>query len=171
MLYVHTKNYKYIFFVCFHRPRTGPIPPALNPPPDKAITIYFSAILPKAAWEWDNKSSSVYMRFMGAHFNTHDVGPGRVAKYVYESREILHAYHMFSYCRHGVDDLFIVNFPVTMDVGVLTSLGNIFYKYVVFSPRMEEVGHPYEYLHGAPHGDGRTNRVLRIPKTKCVPQG
>ena len=76
-----------------------------------------------------------------------------------------------SYCRHCVDDLFIVNFRVTMDVGVLTSLGNIFYKYIVFSRRMEEVGHPYEYLHGAPNGGGHTNRVLKIPKNKCVPQG
>ena len=79
----------------FSSPRTGPIPPALNPPPDKAITIYFSAMLPKAAWEWDNKSS-VYIRFMGAVFKTRDVGPGHVAKYVYKSKEIyMHAHHNF----------------------------------------------------------------------------
>ena len=156
----------------FSRPRTGPIPPALNPPPDKAITIYFSAILPKAAWEWDNTTSSVYIRFMGADFNTRDVGPGYVAKYVYKSRQIyICVLIIIISCRHGVDDLFIVNFPVTMHVDMLTSKRNIFYKYVVFSHRMEEVGHPHEYLHGAPHGDGHTNRVLRIPENKCVPGG
>ena len=47
----------------------------------------------------------------------------------------------------------------------------ILYKYVVFSRRMEEVRHPYEYLYGAPYGDHATNRMLRIPSDKCYPGG
>ena len=134
-----------------NRPRLGPMPSAFDPPQDKAVTITFSAVLPKDAWEWDNKSSSVYMRFMGADLNTRDVGPGA--------------------CRHLVDDQFLVMFTVKMHVDMLTSKRNIFYKYVVFSRRMEEVGHPHEHLHGAPYGTGFTNRVLKITQSNLVPGG
>ena len=127
------------------------MPSAFDPPQDKAVTILFSAVLPKDAWEWDNKSSSVYMRFMGADLSTRDVGPGA--------------------CRHLVDDQFLVIFTVKMHMDMVASKGNIFYKYVVFSHRMEEVGHPHEYLHGAPYGAGLTNRVLKIPQNKLTPGG
>ena len=147
----------YIFFFTHvhlypcNRPRVGPMPTAFKPPQDKAVTILFSAVLPKDAWEWDNKSSSVYMRFMNADLNTRDIGP--------------------SACRHLFDDQFLVVFTVKMHMNMLASKGNIFYKYVVFSCRMKEVEHPYEFLHGSPYGDGHTNRVLRIPQSKLVPGG
>ena len=65
-----------------------------------------------------------------------------------------------------------MKFTVQMHVDLFTGKEGIFYKYVVFSRRMEEVGHPYEYLHGAPYGDGGfTNRVLRVPKNKHIPGG
>lgn len=72
----------WLLCICIFRPRTGPVPPALNPPQEKAMTIYFSAILPMEAWEWDNTTSSVYMRFENSDLNACDVGPGCVAKYV-----------------------------------------------------------------------------------------
>ena len=127
------------------------MPSALDPPQDKAVTILFHAVLPKDAWEWDNKSSSVYMRFMDADLNTCDIGPDT--------------------CRHLADEQILVEFTVKMHIDMLASKGNIFYKYVVFSRRMEEVGHPYEYLHGAPYGAGHTNRVLKVPQSKLVPGG
>ena len=126
------------------------MPSAFEPPLEKAVTILFSAVLPKEAWEWDNKSSSVYMRFMGVDLHARDIGPGA--------------------CRHLADDQFLVMFTVKMHMDMLASK-DIFYKYVVFSRRMEEVGHPYEYLHGAPYGAGLTNRVFRIPRNKLVPGG
>ena len=87
---------------------------------------------------------------MGVDLNTRDIGPGA--------------------CRHLVDDQFLVMFTVKMHMDMLASKG-IFYKYVVFSRRMEEVGHPHEFLHGAPYGTGLTNRVLKIPQNKLVPGG
>ena len=42
---------------------------------------------------------------------------------------------------------------------------NLLYKYVVFSRRMEQVEHPYEYLHGR---GGFINRALKIPRNKCI---
>ena len=51
--------------------------------------------------------------------------------------------------------------------------GGLSYKYVVFSKRMEEVGHPYEYLYGTPftYTSGDTNRVLKLPEEKIFPSG
>ena len=62
----------------------------------------------------------------------------------------------------------MVEFVVPMQVDCRDG---IFYKYVVFSRRMEEVGHPYEYLHGAPHVNEHTNRALTVPKKKRTPGG
>lgn len=63
-----------------------------------------------------------------------------------------------------------MNFEIEMNLDVLMSGENILYKYIVFSRRMEEVGHPYEYLHGT--RNGHTNyRVLNIPRKKIVPGG
>ena len=46
------------------------------------------------------------------------------------------------------------------------------YKYVVYSPRMNEVGHPYEFLHGAPPYDHpRNNRLLKVPEQKLCQGG
>lgn len=48
------------------------------------------------------------------------------------------------------------------------------YKYVVFSPRVDVVGHPFEKLHGAPYSapDGaENNRLLRLPEDKLKPGG
>ena len=45
------------------------------------------------------------------------------------------------------------------------------YKYVVYSPRMIAVGHPFEKLHGAPYSGSENNRLLRLPEDKLRPGG
>ena len=66
--------------VNIYRPFTGPLPPALDPPKDKAITVCFYAILPKAAWEWDDSTSEIYIRFMDVELGhrSYDLGPGKI---------------------------------------------------------------------------------------------
>ena len=65
----------------------------------------------------------------------------------------------------------MVTFVVPILVDLFAAEKGVFYKYVVFSRRMEEVGHPYEYLHGAPNVSGLTNRALKVPRNKCIPGG
>ena len=45
------------------------------------------------------------------------------------------------------------------------------YKYVVYSPKTNQIGHQYEYLHGAPPCDNPNNRLLRVPEEKLRPGG
>ena len=83
---------------------------------------------------------------------------------------------LLSHCNHTHardtgDGLIVVKFVAKMDVNVFQSRNRILYKYVVFSRRMEEVGHPYEYLYGAPYGNHLTNRMLRVHPNICKSQG
>ena len=57
-------------------------PAGFNPPDNSTITIHFNALLPKAAWEWDDSTSEVYMRFMHKDLGEwkYDFGPGEVGK-------------------------------------------------------------------------------------------
>ena len=46
------------------------------------------------------------------------------------------------------------------------------YKYVVYSPKTNKIGHQYECLHGAPPYESYyNNRLLRVPKEKLGPGG
>ena len=46
------------------------------------------------------------------------------------------------------------------------------YKYVVYSSKTNQIGHQYEYLHGAPPYDNpNNNRLLRVPMEKLGPGG
>ena len=61
------------------RPRTGPLHPLLDPSKQKAMKVKFLTILPREAWEWNDKST-VYIRFMlGEKYR--DIGPGIIARY------------------------------------------------------------------------------------------
>ena len=73
--------------------------------------------------------------------------------------------------RDAGDGLFVVEFDVKMHTDVFKKAEAIFYKYVVFSCRMQEVGHPYEYLHRVPAGGSHTNRALKVPNNKRAPGG
>ena len=68
--------------VNIYRPFTGPLPSALSPPKDKAITVHFNAILPKAAWGWDDSTSEIYIRFMDVELGhkSYDLGPGEIKR-------------------------------------------------------------------------------------------
>lgn len=130
-------------------PHLGTMLSAFNPPHDKAINMYFKAILPKRAWEWDN--SGVFLQFMHLGSNT-CIGPGSF--------------------RTVDDHLLLVEFDVKMDIDVLYGNEYIFYKYSVLSRRTR---HTYEYLHGV-HTKGMVetrliNRALKIDQSKCFPGG
>lgn len=46
------------------------------------------------------------------------------------------------------------------------------YKYVVYSPRSNSIGHQFEFLHGAPPCESLdSNRLLKIPQDKLEPGG
>ena len=79
VLSVH-RSTSILMCVNIYRPFTGPLPPALDPPKDKAITVHFNAILPKAAWEWDDSTSEIYIRFMDVELGhgSYDLGPGKI---------------------------------------------------------------------------------------------
>ena len=67
----------------------------------------------------------------------------------------------------------IFKFAVSVDIDLLKSkmpYRGLSYKYVVFSKRMEEVGHPYEYLYGN-NTTGDTNRVLKLREEKIFSTG
>ena len=74
-------------------------------------------------------------------------------------------------CRDAGDGLFIVKFKVRIHVNVFRNREALMYKYVVFSRRNKEVGHPYEYLYGAQYGSGTKNRALMIPQGRVVSGG
>ena len=77
----------------------------------------------------------------------------------------------FVVCRDAGNGYFVVTFVARMDVNVFKNRNGLLYKYVVFSRRMEETGHPHEYLYGAPSGNQFTNRMLKVPVNKCQPGG
>lgn len=52
------------------------------------------------------------------------------------------------------------------------SRGGIPYKYVVYSPRTNSVGHQFEFLHGVyPYESPENNRLLKIPNDKIKMDG
>ena len=123
---------------------------AFRPPHDKAISIYFKALLPKKAWDSDKNSVFIWLMY----FNV-SIGPGSL--------------------RRVDDDLHLVEFVVNMHIDVFSSCDYILYKYYLTSHRTEEVKHSYEYLHGARIkgiADTRLiNRALKIDQSKCLPGG
>ena len=75
-------------------------------------------------------------------------------------RDAGHGFHIVRY-----DMKVNSEFMVSLKIGLS-------YKYVVYSPKINKVGHQFEYLHGAPPYDNpNSNRLLRVPKDKLVPGG
>ena len=55
---------------------------------------------------------------------------------------------------------------------ILKYRGGIPYKYLVYSPRADTSGNPYEYLYGTPPYDsGKINRLLKISEVKLEQGG
>ena len=71
-----------VFFFPCDRPLTSPVPPGFSPQVNVAITVQFNVILPKAAWEWDDTTSCVYMRFKHKDLGNwnFDFGPGELVR-------------------------------------------------------------------------------------------
>ena len=66
--------------------------------------------------------------------------------------------------------LFVVEMKTKLSIDYLKHKETILYKYVVFS-HQSEAENPYEFLYGAPHGGGLTNRALRLPYNSHSPGG
>ena len=66
-----------------YRPQTERVPDGFCSSSNKAaVTIIFNAVLPKGAWEWDDDTSRVYMRFSNLHLGmwNYDFGPGTLVR-------------------------------------------------------------------------------------------
>ena len=72
--------------------------------------------------------------------------------------------------RNAGNGLFVVKMKTKLSIDYLKRKETILYKYVVFS-RQSEVENPHEFLYGAPHGSGFTNRALKLPYTIPSPGG
>ena len=74
--------------------------------------------------------------------------------------------------RDAGNGLFVVKMKTKLSVDYLKRNRTIYilYKYVVFS-HQSEIDNPYEYLYGAPHGGGLTNRALKLPYSEHSPGG
>ena len=72
--------------------------------------------------------------------------------------------------RDAGNGLFVVKMKTKLSVDYLKRKRTILYKYVVFS-HQSEVENPYEFLYGAPHGSGLTNRALEFPYSGHSPGG
>ena len=71
---------------------------------------------------------------------------------------------------HVFNVLFRVDFQSLKRI--LKYRGGIPYKYLVYSPRADTSGNPYEYLYGAPPYDsGKTNRLLKISEASLEQGG
>ena len=76
------------------------------------------------------------------------------------------------FSRDAGNGLFVVKMKTKLSVDYLKRKRTIYilYKYVVFSLQLE-IDNPYEYLYGAPHVSGLTNRALRLPYSEHSPGG
>ena len=128
--------------------------------------LQFNAIIPLDAWEWEEGKSSVYMRFGVKELGNWklDIGPGELVRYI-----ILDYFNVYFYgYRDAGNGLHVIKFCFEVDYDFVKSkkYPGIPYKYVVFSPKMEDLGHPYEYLYGAPKEHPKNNRLLKIQNEK-----
>ena len=72
--------------------------------------------------------------------------------------------------RDAGNGLFVVKMKTKLSIDYLKRKRTILYKYVVFSHQLE-IDNPYEFLYGAPHGTGLTNRALKLPYGILSPGG
>lgn len=149
------------------------------------VVILFKAVLFKAAWTWDEKTSNVYIRFLHKelgdmkydygteHLNTrysshacmHGISIFQqicIMQYFNCHYHVIHAIH--NYRDEGADYV-VISIKVIIKRSVInfsrTGTCYLQYKYSVVGTSSEN---PLEYLHGVPHGTGYTNRVLKLTK-------
>ena len=80
---------------------------------------------------------------------------------------------LFFVIRDAGHGFHVVRYDMTVNSEFMVSLKiGLSYKYVVYSPKTNKIGHQYEYLHGAPPYDNHNNnRLLRVPMEKLCPGG
>ena len=61
---------------------SSPKPKIFDPPMDKSMTIQFKVIVPLDVWEWEDDTSSIYLRFFTPKLSGRDIGPGHVHRYL-----------------------------------------------------------------------------------------
>ena len=74
--------------------------------------------------------------------------------------------------RDAGNGLFVVKMKTKLSTDYLKRKRIIYilYKYVVFSCQ-SEIENPHEFLYGAPHGGGLTNRALKLSYSEHSPGG
>ena len=127
------------------------------------MCLQFNAIIPLETWEWEEGKSSVYMRFGVKELGNWklDIGPGEFVRLYY-----IRLFEVYFYAyRDAGEGLHVIKFSLEVDYEFIKSkiYPGIPYKYIVFSPKMEDLGHPYEYLYGSPEEHSKNNRLLKIP--------
>ena len=141
----------------------------MNPPIDKTAKLQFNAVIQKSIWEWEEERSTVYMRFGHKELGNWkcDIGPCvllrlvifmlQLSIYFLPIRDAGHGFHVVRY-----------NMKVNSEFMVSLKIG-LSYKYVVYSPKTNKIGHQFEYLYGAPpYNNPNNNRLLKVPEEKLV---
>ena len=81
--------------------------------------------------------------------------------------------YIFLAIRDAGHGFYVVRYNMTVNSEFMVSLKiGLPYKYVVYSPKTDKIGHQFEYLHGAPpYNSPSNNRLLKVPKEKLGPEG
>ena len=144
----------------------------LKPPEDKTMKIQFNAVIQKSIWEWEEERSTVYMRFGHKELGNWkcDIGPCVLLRLVIFMLQLSIFFPAIRDAGHG---FYAVRYDMTVNSEFMVSLKiGLPYKYVVYSPKINKVGHQFEYLHGAPpYNNPNNNRLLRVPMEKLGPGG
>ena len=131
------------------------------------MKIQFNAVIQKSIWEWEEERSTVYMRFGHKELGNwkFDIGPCVLLRLVIFYATILKLFFAIRDAGHG---LHVVRYDMTVNSEFIVSLKiGLPYKYVVYSPKTNKIGHQYECLHGAPpYKSPDNNRLLIVPMEK-----
>ena len=141
------------------------MPQGLQAPPEKSTAVTFHAIVPLLFWEWEDANSHMHIRFdrfaLGQwRYNCGKMTKQRLVPYLHCAKGLCWE-SLLSLCRAIGDGWYEMTCTLSIDAEILKH--PVAYKYVVYSPKMENKDDCYEYLHG--YG-GNPNRCLRIPKSK-----
>ena len=144
----------------------------MNPPEDKTVKIQFNAVIQKSIWEWEEGRSTVYMRFGHKELGNWncDIGPCVLLRLVIFMLQL--SIFFLAYIRDAGHGFHAVRYDMTVNSEFMVSRKiGLPYKYVVYSPKTDKIGHQFEFLHGALYNNPNNNRLLKVSKEKLVPGG
>ena len=149
-------------------PRPKHLLPVLHVPREEAVKIQFNAVIHLKIWKWEEGKSSIYMRFGHKELGgwKRDIGPCILHRLVVTNL-------LTSICiyRDAGNGFYIVRHELYVGYEFLkANWNNLSYKYVVYSPRSNDIGHQYEFLH-AEASTFDYNRLLRVPQHQLKPGG